>query len=166
MSVCRGCDVPAAAPGDAPLAPGWVWRCPQACRGRPNLSVAIPTSPCVCFPRRVFKKTSPNGKVRTYRTYRAAPGVGGGTQSGFSFPWKPPDFSLPVLVPPHWAHFGGLAIWGSWMAVTNPFPLATRSPSSPSTWGRGTSWTTWSPWTLWVSGVPACSKSRHFPTNI
>lgn len=168
------------------------------CGAAPSLAVAIPTSPCVCFPRRVFKKTSPNGKVRTYRTYRAAPGVGGGTWSGFSFPLNPPDFSLPVLVPPlgsllkgtvlktptrplkcgAWSHTvgacgvselcnatGGLAIRGSWMAVTNLFPFATCSPSSPSTWGRGTSWTTWSPWTLWVSGVPACSKSQRVPTN-
>lgn len=140
------------------LPPGSPWPS-QPLRGHPNLSV------CVFSPQGV-QEDEPQREGEDLQTYRAAPGVGGGTQSGFSFPWKPPDFSLPVLVPPHWAHFGGLAIQGSGMAVTNPFPLATRSPSSPSTWGRGTSWTTWSPWTLWVSGVPACSKSRHFPTNI
>ncbi|XP_066861219.1 arrestin-C isoform X1 [Anser cygnoides] len=50
---------------------------PRGMRGRPlpawgagsaapSLAVAVPTAPCVFFLRRVFKKTSPNGKLSIY----------------------------------------------------------------------------------------------------
>lgn len=82
MSVCRGWDVPAAAPGDAPLIPGGVWSCPQPRRGHPNLSV------CVFSPQGV-QEDEPQREGEDLQDLQGRPRCGWGDMVWVFLPFEP-----------------------------------------------------------------------------